>query len=179
MGATLVVKSRPWLETLVGGLFIAGGTWALVSGEAVFGGGFIVAGLVLIGVFANVVTSTFDKTSGQFTRRLRGVVRRTSASHALSDITAVRIETTNTADSPSKSYRVVLVLKSGKRVPVSSSFSSGREDKERLASEIRRFLGLPDVREPDPPGFGEMIAAMRGGAHGRDDESGARFPPDH
>lgn len=161
MNSTLVFESKPWLETIVGVLFFAGGVWALVYGEVIFGGGFIIAGLLLMAVFANVITSTFDKGTGRFTRSLRGLIRRNTISHPLTDITGVRVESTSTTDSPSKSYRVMLVLRSRKRVPIFSGFSSGKADKERQAAEIRRFLNLPDVEPSKDISFGDMIKLMR------------------
>lgn len=161
MQTRLVFESKPWLEAFVGVLFLAGGTWALVSGEPVFGGGFIIAGVILIAVFTNIVTSTFDKAAGTFTRSTRGIIRRQSATYPLKDVTRIRLEAGNSAESPSKSHRVVVVLKSGKRVPLLSGFTSGKADKERMASDIRRFLDLPDTPEPDPPGFRDMIKMIR------------------
>jgi len=160
-GTTLVIQFKPWLESLVGVLFAAAGAWAFFAGERVFGGGFFVAGAVLILVFANVVTCRFDRTAGRFTRSTRGPVRRSDISHALEEITDVRVQASSSAGSPSKSYRVVLGLQSGARVPIGSGYTSGKADKERLASAIRRFLNLPDVADPPTPGFLDLIKQIR------------------
>ena len=157
---TLVIQSRPWLEALVGVLFVGAGTWAALGGEPVFGGGFILAGAVIIFGFAVTVTSRFDRTTGRFTRVTRGLVRRSEMTRPLADITAVRLEASGgSANSPSQSHKVVLVFKSRERINVASGSSSGKSDKERLAAEIRHFLALPEPTQ-EPPGFGEMVDAI-------------------
>lgn len=157
---TLVIRSRPWLEWLVGVLFIAAGSWAAFGGEPVFGGGFVLAGAVIALGFANTVTSRFDRTTGRFTRSMKGPIRRSELAHPLDQIASVRVEAGGgSSSSPSQSYRVVVVLKSRERVPISSGSSSGKTDKEALAAEIRRFLKLSDAAQ-DPPGFGEMLGGI-------------------
>lgn len=157
---TLVIQERPWLESLVGTLFIAGGLIAFVSGERAFGGGFIVVGAAIVLLFANTVTCRFDRTAGRYTRSIKGLVRRREDAHLLSDIAGVRVET-SAGGNPSRSYRVALVLKSRAVQPLASAYSSGKDDKEQMAAEIRRFLGLPEASGPGMPGFGEMIDVMR------------------
>lgn len=157
---TLVIQSRPWLESLVGVLFIGAGSWAALGGEPVFGGGFIIAGAVIIFGFAATVTSRFDRATGRFTRVTRGLVRRSEITKPLTDIITVRVDASGgSANSPSQSYKVVLVLKSRERIDIASGASSGKGDKERLAAEIRQFLALPAPTQ-DPPGFGEMVGAI-------------------
>src|SRR5688572_29050562 len=134
---TLVIQSRPWLESMVGVLFVGAGTWAALGGEPVFGGGFIIAGAVIIFGFATTVTSRFDRATGRFTRVTRGLVRRGEITKPLADITAVRVDATGgSANSPSQNYKVVLVLKPRERIDLPSGSSSGKGDKERLAAEI-------------------------------------------
>ena len=164
---TLVIQSRPLLESLVGVLFVGGGTWAALGGEPVFGAGFIIAGAVIIFGFATTVTSRFDRTTGRFTRVTKGLVRRSEIDKPLTDITAVRVDARGgSANSPSQSHTVVLVLKSRERIDVASGATSGKTDKERLAAEIREFLALPEPTQ-DPPGFGEMVRALVDAAKGR------------
>ena len=157
----LVIRHTPWLEWLVGLLFIAGGAWAFAGGERVFGGGFIVAAVVLIVFVAATVTSTFDTGTRRFTRSVKGLVRRSEATHAFDDITAVRVQSVSSGSSPSQSYRVALVLRSGETVPISSGYSSGKPDKERMAAEIRRVVGLPEAPELAQIGMRDMVELMR------------------
>ena len=158
---TLVIQSRPWLESLVGIMFVGAGTWAALGGEPVFGGGFIIAGAVIIFGFATTVTSRFDRTTGRFTRVTKGLVRHSEIINSLADITAVRVDATGgSANSPSQSYKVVLILTSREVINLASGSSSGKVDKQRLAAEIRQFLDLPEPTHAGPPGFGEMLGAI-------------------
>jgi hypothetical protein len=156
----LVIEDRPWLESLVGTLFLAGGLVAVVAGERVFGGGFITVCAAIVLLFANTVTNRFDRTAGRYTRSVKGLVRRHEAAHPLNEIAGVRVERSATGN-PSTSYRVSLVLKSRAVQPLASAYSSGKDEKERIATEIKRFLGLPAGPEAGMPGFGEMIKMMR------------------
>ena len=157
---SLIIQSRPLLESLVGAMFVGAGAWAAFGGEPLFGGGFIIAGAVIIIGFANTVTSRFDRAMGRFNRTTKGLIRRSEISKPLADITTVRVDATGgSANSPSQSYKVVLILKSRERIDVASGFTSGKTDKERLAAEIRQFLDLPEPTA-DPPGFGEMLGAL-------------------
>lgn len=156
----LVLQEKPWLVWLVGGLFLVAGSFvALNSDERVFGGAFAIAGAVLILAFANTETATFDRGTGRFTRETRGLLRNSTTACALADVTAVRVDA-SAAGSPSRAYRLALVMASGARVPLTTSYASGKPDKDQQAAEIRRFLRLPD--EAPAPGFGEMVRAMTG-----------------
>src|SRR5688572_29887756 len=102
--STLVLQDRPWLEALVGTLFIAGGLVAFVSDERTFGGGFVVVGAAIVLLFANTVTNRFDRTAGRYTRSVEGLVRRREDAHPLNEIAGVRVET-SAGGNPSRTYR--------------------------------------------------------------------------
>ena len=155
----LVIEDKPWLESLVAVLFVAGGVWAFAGGERLLGGGFVLAGIAIGLLFANTATIRFDRGTGRFTRSIKGLVRNTAVSHPLDQITGVQVEA-SASGNPSRSYRICVLIKGGSRVPLTSGYSSGKDDKERLAAELRRFLNLPDPG-PGMPGFGEMVKLMR------------------
>lgn len=156
----LVLQERPGLVWLVGGLFtIAGLLVAAISTDKLFGAAFALVGLVLLLAFANYVTSTFDLTAGRFTRTVKGLIRRSEASCLLADIVGLRVEQ-GLSSRPSRSYRLALVLRSGDRLPLTTSYSTGRQDKERVAEVIRVFLELNDPGELPLPGFGDMVGLM-------------------
>lgn len=157
--AALVMQEKPWLVWLVGVLFVAGGLFAFVSNERVFGAGFVIAGAGLILGFANTVTATFDRTAGRFRRSIRGLVRNSEITHPLAEIVAVAVEASATGN-PSRSYRVALTLTSGVRVPLTSSYSSGKGDKEQRAATIRQFLDMRETPEVPMPGFRDMVGMM-------------------
>ncbi|MDQ3068509.1 MAG: hypothetical protein M3R55_02120 [Acidobacteriota bacterium] len=155
---TLVMQDKPWFVWLVGALFVAGGLVAFLSGETKFGGGFVIAGVGLILAFANTVTSTFDRGTGRFRRSLTGLLRHSELAHALDDIAGVSVEA-SASGHPSRSYRVALELTSRTRVPLTPTYSSGKADKEALATAIREFLKLP-APPPPLPGFTDMVKVM-------------------
>lgn len=156
---TLVFRHTPWLEWLVGLAFIGGGVAAFVGGERVFGGGFIAAAAGLILGFANTVTNSFDRGTGRLTCSTKGLLRNREVSYPLGDIRKVYVEASPTAN-PSRRYRVALSLNSGVRVPLTTAYSSGKADKERMASQIRQFLNLPEPPEVSTPGFGEVVGML-------------------
>ena len=162
MSNPLVIHYRPWLEWLVGGLFIVGGLWPMFSGEPLFGGGFVLAGAAIILAVANTVTSRFDLTTKRFSQTTRGLVRHKHLTHPLDDITSVRVaQRSGSANSPSPTYTIVVVLRSGARVHIPSGTSSGKAAKEQLAAEIRRFLNLPDPGELPALGFRDLFRLIR------------------
>ena len=161
--AAMVIRHYPWLESFVGALFITAGAWPLLAGERVFGGGFMLAGATLLLLFANVETTRFDRGTASMSRRVRGALRNSETTHAFDQIAGVRVvQVAGSANSPSPRYRAAVTLKGGGAVVVNAGYSAAKADKERLVSEIREFLGLPPDNDPGPPGFGEMIKAMRG-----------------
>ncbi len=155
----LVLQERPWLVAVVGGLFIVAGiAMAVKTGEAM-AGGFAILGAVLIVAFSNTVTATFDSNVGRFTRRSRGLLRNREATHPLQEIAGASVEASPSGN-PSRSYRVALTLSSGARVPLTTSYSSGKDDKEQVAAAIREFLNLQQAPEVRIPGFGDMFKLM-------------------
>jgi hypothetical protein len=156
----LVIEDKPWLETLVAVLCVAGGAWAFAGGERALGGGFAIAGAVIILGFANTTTIRFDRGTSRFTRSIKGLIRNRSVTHPLDHVARVEVEA-SASGSPSRSYRVSVVLKSRERVPLTWAYSSGRAGKEQLAAAIRRFLNLPPDDGAGMPGFGEMVKLMR------------------
>jgi hypothetical protein len=119
----------------------------------------VLAGVTMILGFADTVTAEFNRTTGRFKRSTRGLLRNREIGHALSEIVKVDVHA-SASGNPSRAYRVVLTLASGERVPLTSSYSSGKDDKEQMAATVRRFLSLQN--SPDTmPGFSEMAGMMR------------------
>jgi hypothetical protein len=156
----LVLQERPWLVWVVGALFVVAGSWvALTSGERLFGAAFALTGAVLLLAFANTVTATFDRGVGRFTLSIAGVVRNRETAHPLGEVVSVGVHQ-SASGRPSRTYRLVLALSSGARVPLTPMFSSGKADKERLAGEIRQFLGLQEEPDVPIPGFRDLFRLM-------------------
>jgi hypothetical protein len=160
----LSLQERPWLAWLVGLLFITSGSYvALLGGEPVFGGAFAAIGVGAILAFGDTVTCTFDLKTGQFTRESRGPRGTRQVQYALKEIVGVRVAR---SVGRSQTFRVELVRASGDRVPLTSSYSSGKGDKQESAELIRGFLELSDPGEVPTPGFRQLLRmAINPAAH--------------
>jgi hypothetical protein len=154
----LVLQEKPWLVLAIGTLFIVTGIVMAIRTGELLAGGFAILGALLILFVGNTVTATFDANVGRFTRTTRGIVRNSQITHPLQEIAGASVESSRSGR-PSRSYRVALTLSSGARVPLTTSYSSGKDDKEQTAGAIREFLHLP-APEPGMPGFGEMVGLM-------------------
>ena len=158
----LMLQERPWLGWIIASLFVLGGAYvALTSDEVLFGGLFVAAGCAVLLVFAKTVTCTFDRTADRFTREIRGVLGTTQLLHSLGDIAGLRVEE-HRGSKGSRTYRVALVLTSGARIPLTTTYGSGKRPKEATAERVRAFLGLPaGAGAPGPmPGFGELVSMI-------------------
>ena len=170
----LVLRERPWLETIVGALFVIVGTVFFLretGGDRWFLVLFVAVGLGLLLYVAQVVTCVFDRGQDQLVREARAVLRTSRRSVALSEIERVRVVQRSGSKGPT--YSVELQLTSGKAFPLPSGSSSGREPKQRVAHLVRDFLGLPPdpTADGEPPSFADVMAIARG----RDAE--VRQPP--
>jgi len=111
-----------------------------------------VVGLLLV-ILLEFVTITFDKNLGHMTiKRHKPLIAKTKVvKHLIQDISGVEIQERRSRDSSNNTYRVCLVLKSGKqRVPLTSSFSAGLGKKHKKAEVIATFL---DIRNYGIDGF--------------------------
>ena len=116
-----------------------------------FGYLFAVVGLLSV-IFVEIDTITFDKNLGHMTiKRHKPLLAKTKVvKHLIQDISGVEIQEMRSRES-SNTYRVCLVLKSGKRrVPLTSSFSAGLGNKHKKAEVIANFL---DIRNYGLGGF--------------------------
>jgi crotonobetainyl-CoA:carnitine CoA-transferase CaiB-like acyl-CoA transferase len=155
----LVLRERPWLAWLVGGLLAAAGAGvALLGGEPTFGGLFVAVGLVAGLVGGRTITCTFDTATGQLTRESVGPLGHATVQCPLADVRAVRVVR---GLSRSQTYRVELVLADAEFLPLTTSYSSGKGQQEAIARLVRAFLGLPEVGELDLPGLGDLVGMLR------------------
>jgi len=131
-----------WLQLLVGGSFLVIGlSIGWYSGD-LFAYLFAVLGLLLV-IFVEIEIITFDKNLGHMTiKRHKPLLAKTKVvKHLIQDISGVEIQ--GMSGDSSNTYRVCLVLESGKRrVPLTSGFSSGFGDKHKKAEIIANFLEI-------------------------------------
>jgi hypothetical protein len=139
-----------WLQLLVGGSFLVSGLLFGWSSGDFFVYLFAVIGLLLV-IFVEIETITFDKNLGHMTiKRHKPLIAKTKVvKHLIQDISGVEIQ--GMSSDTSNTYRVCLVLESGKRrVPLTSGFTSGLGDKHKKAEVIATFL---DIRNYGIGGF--------------------------
>ena len=149
-----------WIMLLVGGSFLLVGLLAILFSGDLSPSLFVVIGFLLV-IFVEIETITFDKNLGHLTiKRYKPLMAKTKfikdrlqrisgmeiqhtklIKHLLQDISGVEIQ--GMSSSESNTYRVCLVLDSGKRrVPLTSSFSTGLGDKNKKAEVIATFLNI-------------------------------------
>ena len=139
-----------WLQLLVGGSFLVSGLLFGWSSGDLFVYLFAVLGLLLV-IFVEIDTITFDKNLRHMTiKRHKPLIAKTKVvKHLIQDISGVEIQ--GMSSDTSNTYRVCLVLESGKRrVPLTSGFTSGFGDKQKKAEVIANFL---DIRNYGLGGF--------------------------
>ena len=133
--------------------------FGLFSG--LFSGSFFAYLLIslLLVIFVEIDTITFDKNLGHMTiKRHKPLLAKTAKTaktkvvkHLIQDISGVEIQEMTSSDSSNNTYRVCLVLKSGKRrFPLTSYFSAGLGNKHKKAEVIANFL---DIRNYGLGGF--------------------------
>ena len=140
-----------WFMLLIGGVFLVTGLFLASSGQFL---GYLFASVgFIVMIFAEIETIIFDKNLGHLTiKRQRPLIAKTQViKHLIQDILGVEIQemTSSNTDSESNTnsvsytYRVCLVLESGKRrVPLTSSFSTGLGSKHKKAEVIATFLNI-------------------------------------
>jgi hypothetical protein len=96
---------------------------------------------ILISATAPSISCTFDRENGSFTL-VRSMIRSSQVIRCkINDILAVDIE--SQSDQESTTYRLILLLTSGERLPLTRSLTNGRKDKQQLAAQIQQFLNNP------------------------------------
>jgi len=101
------------------------------------GGSVFTCGLVTL--MARLVTCVFDKTLNTLIVKRQGFLGTEIIEYRLSEIKDVLVEET---DSEGRTYRISIMLVSGDRLPLTSYYSSGKENKQKIASCIKSFLNI-------------------------------------
>ena len=128
----------------------------LIFRGSLIGGMFaILGGTALVALLAQSVTVTADKAAGVVRIHRWSLLRSSTQETPISDVAQVEVERSH--DSDSSTYRTVIVLKNGERLPLRSYYSSGnyhrrKEKAERLSS----FLGITGP-SAEPPGLTQMV----------------------
>lgn len=135
---TMVVRNLPLVQYLFAGLSVfAGFAFAGLGLQDSRAHSAIAVGLgALLAWLSPVTTSTFNHRSGAYEVRRSGLFRSSVAGGDLADIADVGVEEATTETT----YRVVLVLYSGARVPLSTWWTASRRGSNRVAKRLAAFL---------------------------------------
>jgi hypothetical protein len=151
------MRERPWLVWGVGALLAGAGLFvALTSDERLFGAAFVAVGVGALLLGGRTTTLTFDRATGQVTRELRGWPRSSQLRRPLGDVKGVRV----VQGTDRQTFRVELAFPAGERLPLTTSYGSGKADKEATARLIRAFLDLPDPGELQAPGIRDLVGMV-------------------
>lgn len=97
-------------------------------------------------------TFTFDKTLGKLTLTRSHIFgRRKQEQHPLKQLVGVQLQHSD------ETCRIVLVLDSGKMLPLTNYYSSGTKAKQKIVDQVCKFLG---VRDTSQAGSEEQIFSM-------------------
>ena len=143
----LIIREFPILLWLFGGLFILVGL-SLMQKQATLIGGVI---LTLIGAFfglfmAFITTICADRTNRLVTLQQQSLIRNIHREIPFGDIVDFEIETSQSRRG-GKTYRMVVALSTGVKVPIHDVFSTGYLDKDKKVRQLNEFIGLQE-REP-------------------------------
>ncbi|KAF3888018.1 MULTISPECIES: hypothetical protein [Nostocales] len=107
----------------------------------IFGSIFVLAGVMTLAIFGTVSTCTINKNLGKLTLHNRGLLNHSQTEYATQDILRVVVEKYRN-NTKRFTYRVVLVMECGERVPFTLYFSSQLKEQQQIAEHISFFLGL-------------------------------------
>jgi len=87
-------------------------------------------------------TLTFDKTLGKMTLTRSHIFgRRKEEKYPLKQLVGAQLQHSD------DTCRIVLMLDSGKMIPLTNYYSSGAKGKQKLVNQICKFLGIRDTRQ--------------------------------
>jgi len=112
-------------------------------------------------LFSSTLTITADKITRTLQLEYRSLVQHNIKQINFGDIANVHVErnVSRNKGRTSYTYRVAITQRDGKIVPLRSYYSSGSDGKQRLAGQLRDFMGLAG-QEADPgrlPGSVQQI----------------------
>ncbi|MCA1899680.1 MAG: hypothetical protein LDL50_03115 [Chloroflexi bacterium] len=155
----LKIRDYPYLGWLTGLAALGYGAYRLVfnfSSPYWYGAvAALVAGALLL-TLNYALTITADKSARLLTLDYRSLLFHSTKEIRFDEIQTIRVESHISRDtdsgSTSATYRVVADLKDGGQVPFRSFYSSGSFRKQKIAGELRAFIGLPEAFDATPQG---------------------------
>lgn len=113
---------------------------------------FVVIGLVMAfsGVRLLFTVWIFDRSGGVVVHQINGIGGARVAEYPLDDVFAVDVGSHRSSNSSSRTYRIVLYMRTGDHVPLTKAYTSGYGRKAESARVIQEFLGLEGTSPSDP-----------------------------
>jgi hypothetical protein len=140
----LTITEHPVVLVLVGVLLIFIGLFNILQkGGMIPGLLALVVGILCALVLASTTSITCDKTTNLMTIQYHSIIRNSVKEYPLMEIASMDVESTTsrTRSGSSRTYRLVIIQKSGSQVPLHSYYSSGFSGKKKKAQKINEFLG--------------------------------------
>jgi hypothetical protein len=148
---TTTIRIIPWFFILTGlGILLVSG-WALA--RAPLTAVWLAAVLILLSVlllFAEYVSLTLDQNRGLAILTRRRVWRVTRREIPFDEVQTVAVDQSRSSDGSGPTYRALIVLKSGERVPVTNHWSSGRRRTQKLVQQISDHMSQSRLTPIDP-----------------------------
>jgi hypothetical protein len=94
----------------------------------------------LVLTISSYVTCSFDRELNLVTVERQNLFGKKVLEEKISNIVAVKVE--EQSDIESSTYRLTLILASGKKLPLRYFFTSGWQEKQLFANQIQNFLGI-------------------------------------
>jgi hypothetical protein len=158
---TLVFRDYPILMWLFGGIFVAMGAYIGISQNGIVPG--LICILIGLGVglpMATVSTITADRLRATLTVQRHTLFKKVIKEFPTREIESIEVESSLTYNrNYSKVYRIVVITKSGEKVPFKDVYSSGFAGKEKFAQKLRDYLGIAaPAQRAEPLSVREMLS---------------------
>jgi hypothetical protein len=152
--SAFVLRDVPVFLWIFGLIFLGVGLLIIFAGgpPAIIALIMIAVGLGIL-LFTSVLTITADRLTRTLKLELRSVLRHTLIQVPFDEIIGINVERSISSGRRGSSYvyRLTLLRKDGQVVPFRSYSSSGRNKKERWASQLREVIGIQNTNRT-PPG---------------------------
>jgi hypothetical protein len=146
----LVLHDVPIFNFVLGFLFAGVGGFALYQGGPLITLLFIAVGLGFL-LLSSVLTVTADRVTRVLTLEYRSALRYSRKELHFNEIAGIGVQAVR-GSKGGTNYRVVVKRNDDQLVPFRSSSSTGSGGKERLASRLRNFTGIPEF-DSSPAGM--------------------------
>ncbi len=137
---------------LIGLIFLGAGIYFIIL-QGFAPGTLLAAGLGLMILLLNrVLTITADRSTRILQLQYWSLFWRTTRQVPFDEIQTIRVASTRSSKG-GRTYRVEIIRKDGKTVPLRTGYSSGSSSKQKIADQLRAFIGLGEAFDESPAGF--------------------------